>query len=102
LIRRGAATFGFSIDAAARRRLPRIAAAALAMGGLLWLAGVSMPALDAHGLAQAALLMIVITGAVAIYGLLLGLLDVIGWHDAVSAFRQTALPDLRDEGPRAI
>src|ERR1019366_8922061 len=35
LIRRGAATFGFSIDAAARRRLPRIVAAALAMGGLL-------------------------------------------------------------------
>ncbi len=38
LIRRGAATFGFSIDAAARRRLPRIVAAALVMGGLLWLA----------------------------------------------------------------
>ena len=38
LIRRGAATFGFSIDAAARRRLPRMVAAALAMGGLLWLA----------------------------------------------------------------
>ena len=37
LIRRGAATFGFSIDAAARRRLPRIVVAALAMGGLLWL-----------------------------------------------------------------
>ena len=33
LIRRGAATFGFSIDAAARRRLPRIVLAALAMGG---------------------------------------------------------------------
>ena len=38
LIGRGAATFGFSIDAAARRRLPRIVAAALAMGGGLWLA----------------------------------------------------------------
>src|SRR5882724_15916 len=32
LIRRGAATFGFSIDTGARRRLPRIALAALAMG----------------------------------------------------------------------
>ena len=32
LIRRGAATFGFSIDAAARRRLPRIVAAALVDG----------------------------------------------------------------------
>ena len=38
LIRRGAETFGFSIDAAARRRLPRIVVAALAMGALLWLA----------------------------------------------------------------
>jgi putative peptidoglycan lipid II flippase len=35
LTRQGAASFGFSIDAAARRRLPRIVAAALAMGGLL-------------------------------------------------------------------
>src|SRR5205823_6406351 len=102
LIRRGAATFGLSIDGAVRRRLPRIALAALAMGGLLWLAGLLMPALDAHGLAQAALLIIVITGAAAIYGLLLALFGVIGWNDAVSAFRQTALPGLRDEGPRAI
>ena len=38
LIRRGAETFGFSIDAARKRRLPRIVAAALAMGALLWLA----------------------------------------------------------------
>src|ERR1700744_5374186 len=37
LIRRGAATFGFSIDNDARRRLPRIVLAALVMGGLLWL-----------------------------------------------------------------
>ena len=56
LIRRGAATFGFSIDAAARRRLPRIVAAALVMGGLLWLtAALALPlAASAHGLAQAA------------------------------------------------
>ena len=38
LIRRGAASFGFSIDAGARRRLPRIVLAALVMGALLWLA----------------------------------------------------------------
>ena len=38
LIRRGAETFGFSIDAGAKRRLPRIVVAALAMGALLWLA----------------------------------------------------------------
>ena len=46
LIRHGAATFGFSIDAAARRRLPRIVAAALAMGGLLWLTAAYVPAAD--------------------------------------------------------
>ena len=37
LIRSGAETFGFSIDADAKRRLPRIVVAALAMGALLWL-----------------------------------------------------------------
>ncbi|WP_245301853.1 murein biosynthesis integral membrane protein MurJ, partial [Bradyrhizobium sp. LTSP885] len=36
LIRKGAAGFGFSIDADARRRLPRILAAAAVMGVLLW------------------------------------------------------------------
>mgnify|MGYP003693730991 CR=1 FL=1 len=41
LIRRAAETFGFSIDAAARRRLPGILAAALAMGAALWLAVVA-------------------------------------------------------------
>ena len=46
LIRRGAETFGFSIDAGAKRRLPRIALAALAMGALLWLATRSLPALS--------------------------------------------------------
>src|SRR5437764_3388873 len=52
LIRRGAETFGFSIDAEARRRLPRIALSALAMGTLLWLATRTLPTLSsgAHGL----------------------------------------------------
>src|SRR6266480_4378039 len=48
LIRRVAATFGFSMDAAARRRLPRIVAAALAMGGLLWLMAILMQPLTAN------------------------------------------------------
>jgi putative peptidoglycan lipid II flippase len=98
LIRRGAATFGFSIDAAARRRLPRIVAAALAMGGLLWLTAIFVPALtaDTHGIAQAVLLVMLISGAIAIYGLLLALFGVIGWGDAVSALRQTTASDLRD------
>src|SRR4051794_10823516 len=51
LIRHGAATFGFSIDAAARRRLPRVAIAALAMSGLLLLmVALAWPLVGAHGL----------------------------------------------------
>ena len=38
LVRGIAAGFGFSIDDACRRRLPRIGVAALVMGGLLWAA----------------------------------------------------------------
>ena len=98
LMRQGAATFGFSIDAAARRRLPRIAAAALAMGGLLWLAATSVlpMAATAHGLAQAALLGVLISCGMAVYGLLLALFRVTSWREAVSAIRQAKSPGLRD------
>jgi putative peptidoglycan lipid II flippase len=90
LIRRGAETFGFSIDADAKRRLPRIALAALAMGALLWLATRLMPALSsgAHGLVQAVLLLAVISAGIAMYGLFLRLFGVAGWRDAVNAIRQ--------------
>ena len=97
LIRQGAATFGFSIDAAARRRLPRIVAAALVMGGLLWAdGGRRAHAWPANTLAQAAVLVVLISGGIAVYGLLLALFGVVGWNDAVSAIRQTAASDLRD------
>src|SRR6266849_5151847 len=98
LIRRGAATFGFSVDAAARRRLPRIVMAALTMGGLLWLMATYLPApaAGAHSIAQAVVLGLLIAGGMAIYGLLLALFGVITWADAVSAVRQTTAPDLRD------
>ena len=98
LIRRGAATFGFAIDAAARRRLPRIVAAALAMGGLLWLAAPLL--LDAgvsgHGLAQAVAVVGLIAGGAAVYALLLGLSGVIRWNEAVNAIRPSADSGLRD------
>ena len=94
LVRRGTGTFGFSIDAAARRRLPRIVAAALAMGTLLWLAQYFLPVF-AHGLAQAAILAAQIVAALLAYGLLLGLLGVTTWPDAVRAVRQTRSRDLR-------
>jgi putative peptidoglycan lipid II flippase len=94
LIRRSAATFGFSIDAAARRRLPRIVAAALAMGGLLWL--MARFGANIHGFAQAILLALLIAGGIAIYGLLLAFSGVIRWDNAVGAIRRTAASDLRD------
>ena len=92
-----AATFGFSIDAAARRRLPRIVLAALAMGGGLWLAAtfVLPLAASAHGVAQAAILGVLIIAGVAIYGLLLALLGVINWADAIRAIRHSPPGGLR-------
>lgn len=98
LIRRGAETFGFSIDPDARRRLPRMVAAALAMGALLWLtARFVLPlAAGAHGIAQAAFLAILIAGGIAIYGLFLRLFGIAGWREAVNALRPTAPSDLRD------
>jgi putative peptidoglycan lipid II flippase len=97
LIRGGAATFGFAIDAAARRRLPRIVLAALAMGGLLWLKAhfVLSWVADAHGVAQAALLGILIAGGIVVYGLLLALFGVVNWADAIAAIRQMPPRDLR-------
>ena len=96
LIRRGAATFGLSIDAAAQRRLPRIVAAASAMGGLLWLgAALLWPLAGAHGLAQAAMLGVLIVAGIAIYSLLLALFGVINWADAINAVRHSPPRDLR-------
>jgi putative peptidoglycan lipid II flippase len=97
LIRHGAASFGFSIDADARRRLPRIVVAAILMGGLLWLtAHFVLPwAADAHRLAQAAILGIIIAGGIAIYGLLLTLFGVVNWTEAVGALRRPPPRDLR-------
>jgi putative peptidoglycan lipid II flippase len=102
LIRRGSATFGFSIDAAARRRLPRIILAAMAMGGLLWVAARLAPAPETHALANALVLMMLMAGAVAIYALLLALLGVIRRDEALLALRQNARSDLREHGPHGM
>jgi putative peptidoglycan lipid II flippase len=102
LIRRGAATFGFSIDPEARRRLPRIVLAALAMGGLLWLAARFALAQSEtihgdtiHGFAQAAALLALIAGGIAVYGLLLGFFGVTSWRETLNAIRQPSRSDLR-------
>jgi putative peptidoglycan lipid II flippase len=98
LIRRGGETFGFSIDADARRRLPGILGAALAMGAALWLATWFTPALTqgSHGLLQAVVLLLVISGGMAIYALFLRLFGITGWREAVSAIRSNQARDLRD------
>ena len=98
LIRRGGATFGFSIDATARRRLPRIVMAAIAMGGVLWLTSALLWPLvaKAHGLAQVAMLGALIIGGVALYALLLALFGVIGWAEAVGALKGSPPRDLRN------
>lgn len=98
LIRRGAETFGFSIDQDARRRLPRMVAAALAMGALLWLmARFVLPLVaGAHGLAEATVLAILIAAGIAIYGLFLRLFGITGWREAVNTLRQKTPADLRE------
>jgi len=98
LIRHGAVTFGFSIDAAARRRLPRIVVASLAMGGLLWLAAhfVLTSSTNPHGVVQAFVVAILIAGGIAIYGLFLALLGVIRRGEVVNAIRQTTGSGLHD------
>ncbi len=93
LIRQGASTFGFSLDAAARRRLPRIVAAALMLGALLWLAADF--AVGVHGLVQAVMLLVLIAAAIAAYGVLLAAFDVTGWREVVNAVRQRETGDLR-------
>jgi putative peptidoglycan lipid II flippase len=96
LLRQTAATFGFAIDAAARRRLPRIVAAALAMGALLWLATRLVPVFAGatHGLVQAVILLVLIAGGIAAYGLLLSLFAVTGWRETAHALRQPPPRDL--------
>jgi len=98
LVRRGGETFGFSIDADARRRLPGILAAALAMGAALWLATRFTPAFTpgSHGLLQATILLVLIIAGIAIYALFLRLFGITGWREAVSAIRQNQPGDLRD------
>jgi putative peptidoglycan lipid II flippase len=97
LIRHGANTFGFSIDPDARRRLPRIVAAALAMAALLWLAATFAPGAGAavHGLAQAVALLALIAAGIAVYGLLLRFLGVTSWRKTLNAIRQPSRDDLR-------
>ncbi|MGY2931489.1 putative peptidoglycan lipid II flippase [Bradyrhizobium sp. GM6.1] len=95
LLRKGTREFGFSVDAAARKRLPRIVLAALAMGGLLWLTAGLLPS-QAHGLIRFIALGSQIGGGAAgivVYGLLLQILRVASWREAAGALKRPAQPD---------
>ena len=96
LVRSIAVTFGFSIDAEARRRLPRIGLAALVMGGVLWFAvRLLYPMSSVHGLLQAATLVVLIAAGVVIYGLLLLTFRVIDRNDIQAALMRSRSGDLR-------
>ena len=89
-----AATFGFSMDAEARRRLPRIVLAALLMGGTLWLAVQLLPTMaGAHTILQAARLAILIAFGIAVYGICLLSFRVIDWRSMRTALMRSG--DLR-------
>jgi putative peptidoglycan lipid II flippase len=70
----------------------------MAMGGLLWLMAGMLPALTAgaDGVAQAAVLVGLISGAIALYSLFLALFGVIRWNEAVNAVRQSTASGLHD------
>jgi len=91
LIRQGGATFGFSLDPASQQRLARVIAAALAMGGLLWLTATfaPIPTATSHGLAQAVILVVLIAGAIAIYAALLAAFRITGWRETMAALRRS-------------
>lgn len=92
LLRKGVGEFGFSVDAAARKRLPRIALAALAMGALLWLATAITPA-GGHTLLGLIVLGLQIAGGLVAYGLLLKLFGIASWREVRAALRRPAHQD---------
>ncbi|OKO79608.1 membrane protein [Bradyrhizobium sp. NAS80.1] len=94
LLRKGTREFGFSVDAAARKRLPRIVLAAAAMGALLWLTTGLSPA-EAHGLIRFIVLGLQIGAGIAVYGLLLQILGAASWREAANALKRRAPQDQR-------
>jgi putative peptidoglycan lipid II flippase len=59
------------------------------MGASLWLALRLVPGVAGmHGFAQIVLLLVLVAGGAAIYGLFLGFFGVTGWREAVGAVRQ--------------
>jgi putative peptidoglycan lipid II flippase len=97
LLRQGAASLSFAIEAATRRRLPRIVLAALTMGAALWfaVAATATSGPSQAGLRQVLLLLGLIGGGVALYAGLLSAFGVTGWRETVRAVRDGRSRDLR-------
>lgn len=89
LLWRGARVFGLSLDARARQRLPRIAAAAVVMGGVLWLAEtfVAPVVAGAQFMAQLTILGGLVAVGLALYGTLLELFGIVSWSEAIDDLR---------------
>lgn len=87
---RGATTFGFSFDTTARKRLPRIAICAAIMAAMLFSSEmfVAPVMMNAGFIAQLTILGGLVAAGVSLYGLLLDLVGVVSWGEA--------LIDLRD------
>lgn len=90
---RGASTFGFSIDAIAQKRLPRIAACAAAMGAMLFLAESFVAPVTATAGFAAGITILggLVAAGVSFYGLLLDLFGVVSWGEAISNLRDGRL-----------
>lgn len=89
LMIQGGRSFGWAIDADARRRLPVIILAALVMGALLWLLARYMPGAH-HKLAQTALLALQIICGLTIYAAPLLLSGALRWRDIRASLRKPA------------
>ncbi len=78
---RGATTFGFSFDATARKRLPRIALCAIIMAATLFTSVMFVaPVMEnAAFVAQLTILGGLVAAGISLYGLLLDLFDVVSW-----------------------
>ncbi|MGN6284955.1 MAG: murein biosynthesis integral membrane protein MurJ [Afipia sp.] len=89
LLRTGASTFGFSFDAVARRRLPRIVISAVAMGAALAAANSFVAPVTAQADLIARLIILggMIAGGISFYALLLELLGVVSWTKAIGDLR---------------
>jgi len=89
LLWRSAKAFGLSLDADARRRLPRIILAAIMMGTVLWLAEafVTPVVASANFTAQITILGGLIAVGLALYGLLLELFGIVNWSKAINDLR---------------